>query len=181
MKKTTKTKKRTNHRSNYMQTSILDIIQEDQRIAKEKIRTGQMMFPEEEELARSISGLKSRRKKRKHSLTKILNKRMPKIHESELTESIKILIEGFDPEQCTKKEIRAFRKALQELSKEKFPKGARKSKGKKKDDDDDEEKAVRPLSKKDQVSKSKKKAVKKEIKPVEDDEDEDEEDEEDDE
>ena len=102
-------------------SNILGIILENQKLAKNKLSSGEMLFEDQKKHYHKVLGIRQHRPKNRRI------KAMAKVpFEGKEADAVADLIDTFDPGTANKKEIREFRKALGELSKAKYPKGAKK-------------------------------------------------------
>lgn len=112
-----------------MGSSILDSVMATREEARERLDSGEMLLPEQEQHYKESLNLNIKRRKNRR---KEGHKHMPKATASEKTVLlVSDLIGGFDPENPTKKSIKELRKALQQLSKECYPRKSKTEKTKK--------------------------------------------------
>jgi len=107
--------------------SILDLTAKERKNAKEKLDSGTMLFPEEEEEALDIVG---KGKKRTRTSGEASRKNLIEIPQETLDEYADLLA-LFDPATSSKKSFRAMRKMLATLCNIRYPRKPKVKKAKK--------------------------------------------------
>jgi len=107
--------------------SILDLTAKERKNAKEKLDSGTMLFPEEEEEALDIVG---KGKKRTRTSGEASRKNLIEIPQETLDEYYDLLA-LFDPATSSKKSFRAMRKMLAMLCNIRYPRKPKVKKAKK--------------------------------------------------
>ena len=103
---------------------ILDLTVDERKAAQEKVASGEMLFPEEEEeIEEKLSTPKAKRERP--------SKKVVREVDQNILDEVGDALGVFDAETANKREIRTLRKALQALSQARYPKRERSRKEKK--------------------------------------------------